>query len=631
MGSAADEAAARGEAARPAGDMAPPTAGELGAEQRRAADAGARGTILLSGPAGTGKTEAAARRIAALGGTPVLALAANRASARRLRERVDQLRAEQPGEETWIGTWESIGERLLREQATAAGVDPFFDVLGPAERLAILLDRVEELPLRLHEIRGNPSSLLARLLRRIDSLKADAIGPEELAEQARAMRAGATDPATRESADREQEFAELYAAHDRILAEHGSLDRGDLTLACLRLARERPDLRAELAGRFPHLVVEEIEELDAAQWALLTELAAGCESLLATYDEDHDREGRDASARFTAICPGATRLTLEQTHRGGARVRFWRCANRRAQAQATAREIESLIAGGAEPESICVFVGRPARDGLAVGAALEERSIPFRLTDPAALFRRPEVRDTIAWLRLLADPGDSPAAARALTRPPVQLRSADLARLTTIARRRKLNLVAACAAALESPQFQPEARDRLREFLKLYEAASKAMEDRRADVFVRRLIERVGLRRQRMFAAQAEVAERLISLSRLAEVATAWSRREPQGTTRDFIRYVSAIADAGLEMGTTGEVPRPGTVAVIALDEARGLEFAHVFAIGLDAGGDAAGASGAAAGGGDSSPADRSLAAAMTRARESLVLAWPQGDDGQAR
>src|SRR5665811_1983266 len=121
-------------------DRAPPTAGELGAEQRRAADAGARGTILLSGPAGTGKTEAAARRIAALGGTPVLALAANRASARRLRERVDQLRAEQPGEETWIGTWESIGERLLREQATAAGVDPFFDVLGRAEHVEERVD-----------------------------------------------------------------------------------------------------------------------------------------------------------------------------------------------------------------------------------------------------------------------------------------------------------------------------------------------------------------------------------------------------------------------------------------------------------------------------------------------------------
>ena len=71
------------------------------------------------------------------------------------------------------------------------------------------------------------------------------------------------------------------------------------------------------------------------------------------------------------------------------------------------------------------------------------------------------------------------------------------------------------------------------------------MEERRADVFVRRLIERVGLRRQRLFAAQPEVAERLLGLSRLAELAAAWARREPHGSTRDFVRYLSAVAEAG--------------------------------------------------------------------------------------
>ena len=75
------------------------------------------------------------------------------------------------------------------------------------------------------------------------------------------------------------------------------------------------------------------------------------------------------------------------------------------------------------------------------------------------------------------------------------------------------------------------------------------MEERRADVFVRRLIERVGLRRQRLFAAQPEVAERLLGLSRLAELATAWTRREPHGSTRGFVAYLSAVAEAGVERG----------------------------------------------------------------------------------
>src|SRR5262249_61350846 len=115
-----------------------------------------------------------------------------------------------------------------------------------------------------------------------------------------------------------------------------------------------------------------------------------------------------------------------------------------------------------------------------------------------------------AWSRPRAPPAPPPPPPRARPPPPVELRPGALARLTTIARRRKLDMVAGCEAALDSPQFQPEARERVQTFLKLYGTAAAVMEERRADVFVRRLIEAVGLRRQRLFAAQPEVAERLL-------------------------------------------------------------------------------------------------------------------------
>jgi DNA helicase II / ATP-dependent DNA helicase PcrA len=213
---------------------------------------------------------------------------------------------------------------------------------------------------------------------------------------------------------------------------------------------------------------------------------------------------------------------------------------------------------------------------------MEERGVPFHLSGPAALFQRPEVRDAIAWLRVLADPEDSPAAARALTRPPIELRAADLARLTTIARRRKVDMVSACEAALESPQIPPEGRERIQGFLKLYGEASAAIEERRADVFVRRLIERVGLRRQRLYAAEPEVAERLLGLSRLADLATTWARREPHGSTRDFVRYLSAVAEAGVEPAGGEEPPSPGAVQGLARSAAKGTSFDHVFVLGPD-------------------------------------------------
>ncbi|HEY0390903.1 MAG TPA: ATP-dependent DNA helicase [Solirubrobacterales bacterium] len=554
--------------------------------QERAVQHGA-GPLLLQGTAGTGKTEALARRFARLveGGTApgqILVLASNRPTAQRLQQRVEVLLASSY-EELWIGIWDVLGERLLREYSTAAGLDPFFDVLGPAERLAILLDRIDDLPLRNQEIRGNPAGLLARLLAQIDELKAGSDPPEP-------------------------ELAEFCAAHDRILSESGNLDRGDIFLAFNKLLHERPDVAAEVATRFSYVMVDELEDATTAQRAILAKLAGENPNhvyALGIRDASGAAAGaivggggpaggskpsspplpprQPRTAEFHHLHPEGPVLELEKRFREPA-IRHWRCTNERAQAQAVAREVEHLLVGGTSPEAICVLLDNLATDGGAVAAAMEERGIPFHLAGPAALFQRPEVRDAIAWLRVLADPGDSAAAARALTRPPVELRSTDLARLTTIARRRKIDMVSACEAALESPQIPPEGRERIQSFLKLYGEASSAMEERRADVFVRRLIERVGLRRQRLFAAEPEVAERLLGLSRLAELAAAWARREPHGSTRDFVRYLSAVAEAGVEPAG-GEEPRsPGTVRGLDGRSARGAEFGHVFMLGAELG-----------------------------------------------
>ena len=125
-------------------------------------------------------------------------------------------------------------------------------------------------------------------------------------------------------------------------------------------------------------------------------------------------------------------------------------------------------------------------EGPTIAAALEERAVPFRLIGAAAYFQRTEVRDLLAWLRLLADPADSGAVVRALSRPPIELRSVDIARLTQHARRRRLDMVAGMMAACDGPQLSPEGRDRVQAFLRLYRSASAAFEEMRPDMFVHR-------------------------------------------------------------------------------------------------------------------------------------------------
>ncbi len=224
-------------------------------------------------------------------------------------------------------------------------------------------------------------------------------------------------------------------------------------------------------------------------------------------------------------------------------------------------------------------------EGRAVAVALEERAVPYRLVGAAALFARAEVRDVLAWLRLLSDPTDAGAGVRVLSRPPVELHSADVARCVQIARRRKLDIVSALVAATESPQIEPAARERILGFLKVHRSFAAAFDTQRPDLFVHRLVERLGLRRRQLFAAQADVVERLLSLARLGELAERFAARDPQATPRELARWLAAVADAGGydESDDLEDRVQAAAVPVLSMAAAKGLELDHVFVLGLQA------------------------------------------------
>ena len=634
------------------------------------------GPLMVLGSSGTGKTHVLARRFGWLAeqGAPaesLLAVAFSESAADRMRDRLEEL-IDPPYDELHVGTFRSVCARLLRDEALEAGLDPAFVPVTPADRVALLLERIAELRLRRHEIRGNPAPLLASFVSRIDRMKEEMVAPGELAAYAERLATEAQDlgDAERARAAREVEFAGVYTDHDRLLTERGALDSGDLLLRAFSLLHEKPHVRERVAGRFTHVLVDEYQDMTFAQTMVLALLCEhGCRPTVAGDDQQaiHRFGGAHEKnlADFRKAFPGAAVVRLQRNHRSrrrireagaavvaapgaaaapgraGGEVRLWRCASERAQAQAAALEIERLIADGIAPDQIAVIVPSMKDDGTAAGAALEERAVPFRLTGSAAFFERAEVRDVLAWLRLLADPGDSGAAVRALSRPPVALHSVDIARLTQLARRRKLDIPSAVAVALDGPQLSPEGRDRAAAFLRLHRAALGAFEDRRPDAFVLRLIERVGVRRQQVFATQADTAERLRNIARIPELASAYMRREPQATPRDFARYLKAVADSGLPAAEAGSPAASPAVRVTGLADAKGLEFDHVFVLGLTAARMAA-RDGAAApevpeallkerlprGGGRHEQQARLLHVAMTRARESLVLAWPETTSG---
>src|SRR3954454_4905578 len=640
-------------------------------EQQEAVVSHARGSLLVLGAAGSGRTEALARRLVRLvgEGRRPLVLSRSVASANRIRVRAEET-IETAYEELVVHTHPAASARILREHATEAGLDPFFESLSPAERLAMLVDRIDELPARRHEIRGNPAGLLARIVDRIDALKSAGVTAERFRRWSEQLAGGSQ--SERDSAAREREFAELYELHDSMLRAAGAMDDIDAVIELTRLLGERPALAEAVSARFPDLLVDEAEDACPAERSLVEALAGGAETTVISCDDEQARAPCGAASAWARQAFSPKEVTLEPSWRYGGdlldaahavvstamkrvapdgapsregaevgrraagpptRVRFWCGTNERAEAQAVARDIEtSLAAGEVKMEEVCVAVPRGGGRARGIAAALEERRAPYRLTGPGAFFHRPEVRDVIAWLRLLADPTDAAAAIRALSRPPVELRSVDLARCTTIARRRKLDMVSALEASLESPQMPPEARDRIREFLQLHRAAARAMGKMRADVFVRRLIERIGFRRHRLFAAHPEAAERLRNLSRLGEVAAAWTRREPTRSERDFVRYLVAVSEAGVAPVDEPGEPMADAVRVMPLERTKGLEFSRVYVAGLHAGAVPGPAPAgppvvpSGVGGGGPSHEDeqrRLLYVAMTRARDELVLSRP--------
>jgi len=240
----------------------------LPAQRQAVTYPGAR--MLVLGAAGTGKTRVIEARVAWLveQGSPPQRLAVvvpTAARAHALQARLEE--ALRPGyEELFVLTPPQLAAVILG--GVPAGEEALDPTLAAGERLAMLLERVDELSLARHDIGGNLAGLLAGFVRRIDRLKAESIDAGRYAAWAAGLERAGADPA---EAALQGEFAEVYRTHERMLAETAARDTGDLIRDALRALRGRP----ALAARFAHVLVDDAQELDLAPAMLVSEAATG--------------------------------------------------------------------------------------------------------------------------------------------------------------------------------------------------------------------------------------------------------------------------------------------------------------------------------------------------------------------
>lgn len=579
------------------------------------------GSLLVRGPAGAGKTRllldrfcwlaahgVAFERLALVAPSPARATAARQALEEQLPGGYSELLALTPVQ---------LAGMIIRRADGDAGLEGA--LLSAGERLALLAARIDRLPLAHHDFGGNTGALLRRVLGRIDRLKAELISAAEFAAWA----------SLGESL-REREFAEIYRAYEQLLRDAHACDEADVLRAATALLADRePGPERHGKSLFEHVLIDDAQELALAPASLLRALGTDAQLTVAgdplagggrfrgagaarleSFERADTRcvtlsGSRRCAARVweaaCALCPdaGGSERAPEPAQTaddlaavpldggqgdGRGEVEFWRCVGERAQAQAVAAEIERLLSRASlNPGQIAVIAPDTAREGRAVALALEQRGLPCRLLGEGMLFEHAEVRDLLAWLRLLRDPSDAAAVVRAIARAPIELRAIDIARCTQIARRRRLDMVAALRAAISSPQLPPAARERIQRFLELYRASLEQLDSATPDSYVQRLIARLGLRRTQLFAARAQAVEGLRALASFGELAAAYTARMPQSSAREFAAAVTRLAEYGVGAREQPLLRGAREVQIVSLDEAGGLEAEHVFVLGLGA------------------------------------------------
>jgi DNA helicase II / ATP-dependent DNA helicase PcrA len=566
----------------------------LDAEQRGAAAIG-RGPVRVVAGAGTGKTAVIAERFRRLvmgGASPssILVMTFTDRAAAEMRERIEDLvGAAAPA----VGTFHAIALSWLRADGRSIGVPAGFRIITGADRWILareLMWQLGDLALTGDE---RPDDLVAPALQMLERLKQELVPLERLAAWAKTAE-------DRERAELMQACVRLFRAYEGACRKERVLDFEDLLTLTVRMLEERPALLDSYRERFPHVLVDEYQDLNLAQERLVELIAGGGAPFVVGDDDQSIYRFRGASRasleRFLRAFPTANTVTLGRNHRSsrrivsaasalvgnnpdrlpkdlrssraGEKVEVWACPDGASEAEAIAREASRLIGSGMAPNAIAVLcrtnaIARPIADALAA------HGLPHVVIGGHGFNDRPEIKDVIALLRVLRDPNDIVALARAVTRPPASL--AQEAALSVLRDRKESPPLEALASWAPASTFA-----RLLQTL----SAQAAVLDVR-DLFFE-LMEKTRYLEVVLSQLEAsEAARSVANVSRFAELIAEFCDTSTDRSLEAYMRHLDLVL-LSQEDERPAEVEGLGSaIQVMTIHQAKGLEFEAVFVPGL--------------------------------------------------
>jgi len=596
------------------------------------------GPLLVLAGAGSGKTRVLTARIAHLitarGIAPqrIFAVTFTNKAAGEMRTRIAQLLGADP-RGLWIGTFHSLSARLLRREAPLLGFGPNFTIYDA--------DDSEALVKRLLESRQlSPKAYPPRTVHGvISSAKNRMLLPEELGAQA-------DTPLVRVAAD-------IYAALGPALKQANAMDFDDLLLHPLALFRDHAERLAYWQDRFQHVLVDEFQDTNAAQYLLVKHLAKRHGNLCVVGDDDQAIYGwRGADVRhmlaFQNDFPGTKLVRLEQNYRstqiildaangiiaentarlgktlftetkGGAPVTLLAAADERDEAEWLANEYARRAAEGDVPYEGMAILYRTNAQSRPLEEAFRFRGIPYRLIGAISFYERREVKDLLAYLRLIANPADDEAFLRVVNVPRRGIGDASLTVLGRSAAGWQKPLLDSARRATSMSELRPNVREALVGVASLIDRLREAVGQADPATAFETILATTGYE-QYLAEEGAEGMERIENVRELVAGAAAWAEVQDPDTLENIGSPVERyLTQAALVTPADEDKDVPG-VTLLTAHMAKGLEWPIVTLAGLEDGLFPLGRSTEQPGGVEE---ERRLCyVGLTRARERLYLSW---------
>ncbi len=554
------------------------------------------GPLLIFAGAGSGKTRVLTHRIAWLiqqrRAEPgeILAVTFTNKAAREMRSRVENL-LNLAASAIWMGTFHATGVRILRRDGSADGVDRHFVIYDEADRLSVVKRVMNEL--RLDEKRYPPGGMVALISRAKDEV------------------IGADDQLKAAGTYNEELAAQIRVRYDAFLEQNNALDFDDLLMRTVWVFDRHPEVLEKYQNRFKYIMVDEYQDTNRAQYLLVRHLASKNRNLCVVGDDDQSiYEFRGADVRnilsFEHDYPDAQIVKLEQNYRstqvildaayhvikanpnraekrlwtdrpGGPKVVVAQTYDEQEEAQAVAREALRLVAEGDHRLGDIAVLYRTNAQSRALEEVLLRRGVPYRLVGGLRFYERREVKDVLAYLRLVANPQETLSFSRVINVPRRKLGEKSLAQLGYWADAHGMSAWDSLTRLPEMEELTPAAKQAFADFRDLIVEVRAASQERRLVEVIDLLLLRSAYERYAK-EGSPEGEERWANVLELRGLASEYDGLPPGEGLQAFLEDVALMSD----VDTMDD--RAQGMTLITLHMVKGLEFPVVFMLGMEEG-----------------------------------------------